>query len=153
MHLMVEKTVSIHRPVQAVFGYVSNMEQFGEWFPGVISIESLGALAHGQPGKEYLETVVVPLRGRRQVTLRVQEARAPGFFATEGRFLPLLPRMEISLHATAPQSCELTWRMYSRSPSLAVRCLLLPLARRVMRQRAVRGLAALKARMEAGAGT
>ena len=152
MHLLVEKTVSIHRPVQAVFGYISNMEQFGEWFPGVISIESIGALAHGQPGKEYLETVAVPLRGRRQVTLQVREARAPGFFATEGRFLPLLPRMEISLLATAPHSCELTWRMFSRSQSLAVRCLLLPLARRVMRQRADQGLAALKARMEGGAG-
>ncbi|MNT86290.1 hypothetical protein D3C72_2265600 [compost metagenome] len=97
--------------------------------------------------------MAVPFRGRRQVTLQVREARAPGFFATEGRFLPLLPRMEISLHATAPQSCELTWRMYSRSQSLAVRCLVLPLARRVMQRRAGRGLAALKARMEGAAGT
>lgn len=153
MQLLVEKSVSIHRPVQEVFGYVSSMEQFGEWFPGVLSIKSLDALAHGQPGKEYLETVAVPLRGRRQVTLQVREARAPGFFATEGRLLPLLPRMEISLHATAPQSCKLTWRMFSRSQSLAVRWLVLPLARRVMRQRADQGLAALKARMEGGAGT
>lgn len=84
MHLLVEKTVSIHRPVQAVFGYISNMEQFGEWFPGVIAIKSLGALAHGQPGKEYLETVVVPLRGRRQVTLQVREARAPGSLPPRG---------------------------------------------------------------------
>ncbi|MBC8417796.1 MAG: hypothetical protein H8E10_04300 [Desulfobacterales bacterium] len=30
------------------------MERFGDWFPGVLSIESLNVLKHGQVGKEYL---------------------------------------------------------------------------------------------------
>ena len=67
MHLLTEKTVNINRPALAVFGYVSNMEKFGEWFPGVISIASTDALQRGQQGKEYLETVSVPLRGKRKI--------------------------------------------------------------------------------------
>jgi carbon monoxide dehydrogenase subunit G len=121
MHLLTEKSAHIQRPALAVFGYVSNMEKFGEWFPGVISIASANALDHGQQGKEYLETVSVPFRGTRKVTLQVREVRGQHFFATEGRFAPLMPRMEIELHETETNSCALTWRMFSRSNNLIVR--------------------------------
>ncbi len=150
MHLFTEKIVHIQRPALAVFEYVSNMEQFGEWFPGVISITSSNDLQHGQQGKQYLETVSVPLRGTRKVTLVVREVRGHTFFATEGRFPPLMPRMEIELHETGTNSCQLTWRMFSRSNSLIVRYILLPLARRVMGKRAALGVAALKQRLEDG---
>lgn len=150
MHLLTEKTIHIQQPTSVVFGYVSNMEKFGEWFPGVISIASANALDHGQQGKEYLETVSLPLRGTRKVKLEVREVRRDQFFATEGLFPPLMPRMEIELHETGPSSCELTWRMFSRSNSRIVRYTLLPLARRVMDKRASLGVAALKKRWEDG---
>lgn len=150
MRLLVENVVTIGRSVDDVFAYVCNMERFGEWFPGVISITSLDGANHGQPGKTYLETVYVPLRGRRQIRVQVRDARAPHFLATEGQFRPLLPRMEIALQTTGAQTCTVTWRMFSRNGSAAVRYLLLPLARRVMRRRAAHGLAALKQRMEQG---
>lgn len=148
MHLLTQKTIQIQRPVAAVFNYVVNMERFGEWFPGVLSIESANDLPHGQQGKKYLETASVPLRGARKIQLEVHEVRGNHFFATQGRFLPLLPRMEISLDETGTNSCQLTWRMFSRSNSLIVRYLLLPLASRVMDQRAALGVAALKKRLE-----
>jgi hypothetical protein len=73
------------------------VENFGEWFPGVVTIASSNALKHGQPGKQYLETVLVPLRGTRKITLEVREGE---FFAIEGRFPPLMPRMEMELRET-----------------------------------------------------
>ena len=149
MHLLVEKTVAVQRCAHDVFGYVSDMERFAEWFPGVISIASLDSLEPGQPGKAYRETVRVPLKGLRQITLQVREARAPHFFATEGQSRPLLPRMEISLNATTANTCTLSWRMFSRNSSPSVRYLLLPLAKMVLQQRAAQGLAALKLRLEA----
>ena len=127
------------------------MERFGEWFPGVIAIAPLDAPGPAEVGKVYVETVRLPLRGLRQIHLQVREARAPWFFATEGRLPPLLPRMEITLQDTAADACELTWRMLSRGRGPAVQYLLVPLARRVVGRRAARGLAALKARMEGGA--
>ena len=148
MHLLAEKTIAIERPVSAVFKYVANMERFGDWFPGVVLIESANRLDHGQLGKEYLETVSVPLRGTRKIRLAVREIRANRFFATEGKFPPLMPRMEILLNETGSNSCELTWRMFSRNDNLIVRYALLPLARRVMRKRADIGVASLKKRLE-----
>lgn len=118
------------------------------WFPGVVAITSLDALAHGERGKAYLETVRIPLRGRRRITLQVREARAPHFFATEGQLRPLLPRMEISIDATTLAACTLTWRLFSRNHSRGVRWLLLPLAGSVMRRRAAKGLATLKSQLE-----
>lgn len=150
MHLLTEKTVHIQRPALAVFAYVTNMEKFGEWFPGVIAIRSANALPHGQPGKQYLETVSVPLRGTRQITVEVREVRGQHFFATEGRFAPLMPRMELTVDATAQNTCTFTYRVFSRSNSLIARYTLLPLARQVMGTRAAVGVAALKQRLEAG---
>ena len=148
MHLLAEKSVRIQRPKSAVFEYVTNMENFKEWFPGVISIESSNPLSHGQRGKEYLEAVSVPLRGIRKIKLTVREVQGHRFFATEGRFPPLMPRMEISLNDIEINSCELTWRMFSRSNNLIVKCTLLPLAKRVMEKRAALGVKALKIRLE-----
>ena len=150
MHLLTEKTVDIQRPALAVFAYVTNMENFGEWFPGVIAIRSANALPHGQPGKQYLETVSVPLRGTRKITVEVREVRGQRFFATEGRFPPLMPRMELTLDAKGENACTFTYRVFSRSDSLIARYTLLPLARRVMGQRAAEGVAALKRRLEGG---
>jgi len=87
----------------------------------------------------------------------VREALPGKFLATEGRFPPLLPRMEIVLAEAGTDGCRLTWRMFSRNDNLIVRYALLPLAARVMDKRAKAGVAALKKRLEGdpmpGAGT
>lgn len=147
-YLLAENTVPIQRPALAVFEYVSNMENFAEWFPGVVAIQSSNAMHHGQPGKQYRETVSVPLRGTRQITLEVREVRGPLFFATEGRFAPLMPRMELSLQETDAHSCQFTYRVFSRNGQPVVKYLLHPLARRVMGKRAAVGVGALKQRLE-----
>lgn len=148
MHLLTEKTVHIHQNTLDVFAYVSNLENFEEWFPGVISIESSNALEHGHIGKQYRETVLIPLRGTRQITLEVREVREGHFLATESRFPPLMPRMEMELRETGEGSCELTWRMFSRTNNGILKYTLIPLAKRIIRRRAVLGVAALKVRME-----
>ena len=155
MHLLVEKTVSVPRSAHEVFAYISNMERFGEWFPGVVSITSSDSLAPDVPGKTYLETVCIPFRGRSQITLEVREAFPPHFFATEGQLRPLLPRMEISITPTALSACTVNWSMFSRNRSRGVRWLLLPMARLVLGRRAAKGVANLKSRFAgvASAGT
>ena len=148
MHLLTEQTIAIARPVEATYQYATNMERFGEWFPGVLSIESANTLRHAQPGKEYLETVTVPLRGKRQNELSVKEAQTNERFVTEGAIPPLLPRMEIIFQATSADSCDVTWRMFSRSDSFLVKATLLPLAKSVMRKRAAIGIRQLKQNLE-----
>jgi hypothetical protein len=148
MHLLAEHSVAIDRPAEAVFDYVADMERFGDWFPGVIAIESANARAHGEVGKEYVETVAIPLRGRRRVRIAVREARPGECFVTEGSLRPLMPRMEVGLRRDGPGRCELTWRMLSRNDGALFRLTLLPMARAVLRRRAAHGLARLKRNLE-----
>ncbi len=148
MHLLTEKAITIRKPASAVFAYVINMEQFGEWFPGVLMIQSCDGLDHGCEGKKYLETVSVPFRGTRKIRLVVREVQANRFFATEGKFPPLMPRMEISLSEVEPGSCKLSWRMFSRNNNPVVRHTLLPLAKRLLGKRAETGIASLKKMLE-----
>lgn len=148
MHLLTEQTITVARPVEAAYQYATNMERFGEWFPGVLSIESANTFQHAERGKEYLETVSVPLKGKRQIKLSVKDAQPNKLFVTEGEFPPLMPRMEIVFQATGADSCDVTWRMFSRNDSFLIKATLIPLAKSVMRKRAAIGMKQLKEKLE-----
>ena len=138
-----EFTVQVKRPIEVVYAFLANMENFGMWFPAVLSIESDNDLAHGVTGKQYLEDVRVPLKGTQRIPLVVVEAVAPTRFATEGDFPPLLPRMSIELHSQNSGQTEIEWRMQSRNSSRLFRAVLLPVVRVVMRRRAAQASQAL----------
>ena len=148
MHLLAESTAEIACPVSVAYQYAINLERFGEWFPGVVAIESANGLAHGEPGKEYLETVEIPLRGRQKVKLVVKEAERDKSLVTEGALPPLLPRMQIRFTALTANSCHVQWQMLSRNRGLLAQLTIIPLARGVMRKRAAAGLAELQKRLE-----
>ncbi|MCW7538595.1 SRPBCC family protein [Aquabacterium sp. A7-Y] len=148
MQLLAHQTTTIARPLEAVFRYACDLERFGEWFPGVLAIESANTLAPAQPGKEYLETVEIPFRGKRKVKITVKEAEAGRRLVTEGRLPPLMPRMEIVFEEVGPAACQVTWRMLSRNNGLLARWTVVPLARRVMRKRAAIGVRRLKDQLE-----
>jgi carbon monoxide dehydrogenase subunit G len=148
MRLLAKSEAEIHSPVDEVFAYVSNLENFGAWFPGVVAIQSGNDIPHGQVGKEYLETLSLPLRGPRKVRVTVREVRPGRLFVTEGSLSPLLPRMEISFSESGSHRTHLRWRMDSRSANPVVQGLLVPLARRLMQKRADIAMRRLKQRLE-----
>lgn len=148
VHLLAKERVRINRSAKVIYDYVANMERFSEWFPGVLSIESANGHPHGHIGKEYLETVAIPLRGERKIKLVVREAQTDRLFVTEGKLFPLMPRMEVSIDSNGTESCDVTWRMLSRNESAIFRLTLLPLARGVVRKRAKSGLGKLKSNLE-----
>lgn len=149
MVLIAQTETSIGCTASHAFSVVSNMERFSEWFPAVISIQANNELPHGSVGKTYLETVAVPMRGERKIELTVKESVANERFVTEGKFHPLLPRMEIQINETGENLISLQWSMFSRTNSAIARILLLPLAKGIMQKRANIGSAKLKRLLEA----
>ncbi len=130
------------------FSIISNMERFKEWFPQVISITSSNQLDHGTIDKAYVERVSVPLRGTQSVEIVVRESLPNRRFVTEGQLVPLLPRMEIDLTRIDDGMTLIKWQMLSRSKSLLVKTLLLPMAKTIVQRRATLGLKRLKALLE-----
>ena len=148
MYLLAGSVVTIACSSAKAFGYAADLEKFGDWFPGVIGIAARDALPFATPGKQYVETVAVPLRGRRTVRISVVEADSPKRLVTEGDLPLLLPRMEIEVDDLGRDSCEVRWRMLSRNERILARLAVLPVARWVMRRRASAGLRNLKQRLE-----
>jgi carbon monoxide dehydrogenase subunit G len=149
VHLLVEESVDIQCPVEAAYAYTCDLRNFGQWFPGVIEIVAKDDLELTAIGKSYLETVSVPLRGKRGVRIVVKEASPDSLFVTQGSFRPLLPRMEIRFSSLGPASSRVNWRMYSLSRSALVRAVLIPLASRVMNGRAKKAMKSLRFVLEA----
>lgn len=137
--LVAEFSATVPKPIEEVFEFLSNMENFGLWFPAVVQIQAADDRPPATVGKHYLETVAVPLKGEQQIVITVVEAQNPTRFVTEGNFAPLLPRMTITLVSQAEQCTKVHWQMQSRNHSLAFRMLLLPLVRAVMSKRAAVG--------------
>lgn len=148
MYLLASAAVSIACSRQRAFDYAADLHNFAQWFPGVIAITADNDLSFSTVGKQYRETVAVPLRGRRSVLIRVTDVAAPCRLVTEGALPTLLPRMEIEFRETGPDSCEVSWRMHSRHSGGWLRWTVLPLARRVMARRARAGMRRLKDRLE-----
>lgn len=148
MYLLADAAVDIACSCTEAFDYACDLENFAEWFPGVIKVAAHNDVAFSERGREYRETVEVPLRGRRSVGIRVVDAEAPHRLITEGDLAILLPRMEIHIAQSSPQTCTVQWRMFSRNPHALARLVVLPMARAVMTKRAATGLHRLKERLE-----
>jgi len=148
MHLLADTTVDIACPPQRAFDFAANLENFPHWFPGALSITSENALPFNTVGKQYRETVVLPLRGQRSVHIRVIEVAAPARLVTEGSMALLLPRMEMAFDPHGPDACRLRWRMWSRQTAALPRWTVLPLARITMSRRAAAGLRRLRHLLE-----
>ena len=148
MHLLASSAVTVACSSTKAFDYAADLENFIDWFPGVLGIVADNQLPFATPGKQYLETVAVPLRGKRKVRIRVVEADYPKRLVTEGDLPLLLPRMEIEVDSLGENSCEVRWRMLSRNEIVVAGFAVLPVARWLMGRRATAGLRNLKQRLE-----
>jgi hypothetical protein len=147
MYLLAQASATIQCPRDVAFHYVANLENFANWFPGVIRISAADSLPFDAVGKQYHETVAVPLRGERRVLLRVVEVKAPARIVTQGALPTVLPRMEIEFREAGSGRCVVEWRMFSRSTSGLARWTILPLVRRLMTRRARAGVRRLRDRL------
>lgn len=125
------------------FKYLSNMENFGSWFPGVLAIVGKNKDSISV-GKQYIEAVKVPLVGEKKVTLTVKEYDADSRFSTEGSMALLLPRMEIFVSNSSKDQVKITWSFYSRNSNGYFK-IIAPLFRAVMGKRAKNASENLKA--------
>jgi len=120
--------------IESCFFYLSDMDNFNSWFPEVIKIVGKNIEPMGV-GKQYIETVKIPLIGFKNITLTVQSYEQYSFFATEGDLSPLLPRMEISLLKLGSGNTKINWVFYSRNSSKLFK-LAAPILKSVMNKRA-----------------
>lgn len=150
MYLLADDVVTVECSPAQAFAYAANLEHLADWFPGVLRVVADDDLSPTVIGKQYSETVSVPLRGKRAVVLRVMDATAPRRLVTHGDLRPLLPRMEMDFVDAGHGTCEVRWRMLSRNESRLAGLTILPIAGWVMARRAKTGLRNLKSSLDGG---
>ncbi|MEO1245625.1 MAG: SRPBCC family protein [Pseudomonadota bacterium] len=101
-----------------VYQYVVDMENYGNWFPGVIDIHSVDELPPGTIGKRYLERIEFPT-GPGELNIEVKQATANERFVTEGDLPQLLPRMTVDFTDVGDGGCRLLLTYESRHPDVA----------------------------------
>ncbi|OZG74443.1 hypothetical protein BTA51_05390 [Hahella sp. CCB-MM4] len=117
MILLAQAEELFRQPTSDLYQYVTNMENYGEWFPGVVEIASLNALEPGEIGKQYVETLELPI-GKAHLTIEVVEAIPGCIFITKGDLQPLLPRMEMRFYPESESECRFQLSYYSRNDGL-----------------------------------
>ena len=110
------KTV-ISAPVNTVFQYVTNMENYGCWFPGVQAIKSKNNFPHATTGKTYLETLLFP-DGKYELIIEVVQCEVNRLFLTKGDLEGVLPQMTIEFETDGENRCLMDLQYHSRNSSL-----------------------------------
>ena len=117
---MIELTkvsATISAPVETVFKYVTNMENYIDWFPDVVAIRSNSDLPYTTVGKTYVETLLFP-EGESQLTIEVVKCEENELFLTQGDLAGFLPQMTIYFSPHKSNQCNLTLQYDGRDPDL-----------------------------------
>ena len=148
MFLLAQTKIHLNCESGALFSYVTNMENYCKWFPGVVSVTSADKLDHATPGKAYEETLRIDGRDA-TLTIEVKRVVANTLFYTEGNLQPLLPAMEMKLAddvTTKATIFELSY--FSRNDDLFGEKEIIHSVQEDLRLRSQQGLSNLKAIME-----
>ena len=103
--------------VSELFDYVTNMENYAEWFPGVHKITSGNDKSHGQVGKTYIESLTLPT-GIAKLIIAVKKVQSNKLFITEGDLEYLLPMMTMEFQSLSDERCYFQLTYSSRNPKL-----------------------------------
>jgi len=139
MILLAQTTVMLAMPVHQLFNYVTNMENYADWFPGVHHIGSKNNLAHGSIGKTYQETLSLPT-GEAQLTIEVIQSEANSLFLTQGDLADVLPQMTMKFSVTGDNQCQMQLSFHSRNQDLTQESELILALQQNLSERVVEGM-------------
>ncbi|NTS77038.1 SRPBCC family protein [Catenovulum sp. SM1970] len=107
----------INAPVNVVYSYMTNMENYGNWFPGVVDIKSVDKQDHLAIGKRYQEALIIAGQNV-ALNIEVVEAERNKAFITQGDLAGLLPQMTMTFEQNNT-NCTVRLQYHSRNLDFA----------------------------------
>ena len=144
---LAQRSIAINTSAENLFKFVSNMENYKTWFPGVIDIRSFNDLAHGTKGKQYKEVLLMP-DGESELIISVVNSTQNQFFQTHGDLAEILPQMTIELKESAEKVCDINLQYHSRNSALNKNSDLISILQNDLTARSHTALTTLKRIME-----
>lgn len=146
--ILLDTSFIINRSISDVFDFVSNHENYTDWYPGVVSVTAKNHMAHGSIGKTYEEILRLPTGRTQNIKIEVVEVNSPDLFVTEGQFPPIHPRMTFKLTAKNAAATHVRWMFESRSQSTLGRFIVNKLMRPAMIKQSSAAVKKLKSLLE-----
>jgi len=144
---LAKTSTAIATPINDVFSYVSNMENYVRWFPGVVAIRSKNNLMHAVVGKTYVETLNLP-DGESELTIEVDQCDTDRLFITKGDLAGVLPQMTVMFSSDEENNCLIILQYHSRNTSLTEKSDIVIALKEDLTVRAEKGIARLKEILE-----
>ena len=146
--LITRQTCLVEQPIDSVFRYVSNHENYQHWYPGVESVSALDDTPPGRVGKTYRETIRLPSGRLQKIQIATVESEPPTRFVTQGDHAALKPQMTFDLQPLGDTQTQVTWMFFSRHKSPIQRLIVRLLFRPIMKRQAIRAMESLKRHLD-----
>ncbi|WP_022695956.1 SRPBCC family protein [Ponticaulis koreensis] len=127
---IVHQKVILDAPIHDVFDYISDHENYANWFPGAEGIEALKDLPKAQEGQVYKERLKLPSGKEVDMLITVVSSVRPSHFEMTGDFKPLHTNLLYELDAISQEQTRMTVSFFTRHPISFVRWLLRLMIRR-----------------------
>lgn len=129
---IVHQQVTLAAPIHEVFDYLSDHENYVDWFPGAEDIEAQKDLPKASEGQIYKERLELPSGKKVDMFITVVSSVKPSYFEMTGDFKPLHTNLLYELASLSPDETRLTVSFFTRHPSSILRWVLrLMLGRRL----------------------
>ena len=138
--------VNINAPIDQVFNFVINMENYIKWFPGVLSINSIDNSFTNKIGKCYLEKIEINNEVV-DIEIQVQKIVKNQRFITYGTLDIVLPVMDIQVKEVNGITF-FSVEYYARNKALANNEVFRNALQQDLTQRAKQGVCQLKKLLE-----
>ncbi|WP_420547834.1 SRPBCC family protein [Curvivirga sp.] len=144
MHRLAQESICLNAALPEVFKYVTDLNNFSEWFPEVQEFKETHSSPAGTIGKTYAEKVFLEGDTATEIIVEVVEYVEDEKIVTQAEFNPLLPRMEINFIPVNTTITEIIWNMDSRNEEEDFLRNTLPMMQSIISERANKGLTNLK---------
>ncbi len=146
MILLASVSLTIYSPIDAFFEYVTDLENYPNWFPGVLKVQRINPHKPSSPGLKYLEIIEFADSTLEQ-TVEVTEISINKFLVTQGDAQPLLTQMNMNF---TPQGKGFLFEVsyYSRQDPKKLDHDMLAVVSSNIAQRAELGMKALKQKFD-----
>ncbi len=138
----------INRPVEIVYSYIADMENYSKWFPGIVVMRSADSFAAGSIGKTYREVALNPWGGLIDIKVEVVATIPNQKLAIQADLKPVLPRFDYELKKIDDHSTQYRWTCHARGRSPLARWIGVPMMKKVMAARLPIALNNLKTLLE-----
>ena len=146
--LLTRLTAHTHQPIDSVFTFIANHENYKRWYPGVVSVTSVDDMPHGVVGKTYCETLQMPGGRLQNIQIVTIASTPPHRFVTQGDFASLLPQMTFELSSSEGGGTDVMWMFHSRHTSPVRRLVARLIFRPILRRQATHAMATLTRLLE-----